>query len=72
MPKQRKSVNLNVRVEPDVVDIVSELTEEYGNRDLESFYYQKDLVSMALRHFSKTLKERKVKPGDDIEKKLKL
>ena len=70
MPQQRKSVNLNVRVTPDVVEIVAQLTEKHGNRNLDNFYYQKDLISMSVRFFDKTLKERKVKPGDDIEKKL--
>lgn len=59
----RKSETMNLRVAPDVVEIVNRLTVEH-----KDFYYQKDLVSFALRWFDKTLKAKKVRPGNDIEK----
>lgn len=61
----RKTENLNMRVAPEVVEIVNRLTGQH-----KDFYYQKDLASIAWKWFDATLKRKKVKPGDDIEKKL--
>lgn len=65
--RKRTSAILNLRVRPEIVEIVERLTETW-----QEDYYQVELVSMALAHFDATLAKRGIKPGDDIQAKLGL
>lgn len=69
-PKRYKSVQLNVRVHQEVDIMLRKMYAKYHNGMMG--YNYTDIMSMAILHFNKTLKEKKVKSNDDIKKKLEL
>lgn len=58
---------LNSRVRPGTNKKLDKIVETHSEN-----YYKKDIVSIAIDNLAKTLKQKGVKAGDDIEKKLNL